>query len=86
MDNIYSAGIEIVKGIVEDWECTFKDGIKSNNYIGDIWGSLGGHPDYGFGSLTDGKRVAKDGSAEEDLGKREMVRRRQLSKRPFGKM
>ncbi len=44
--NIYNAGIEIVKGIVKAWDCTYKKGIKPTNYIGDIFGSLGGKPDF----------------------------------------
>ncbi|KAK0725206.1 purine nucleoside permease [Lasiosphaeris hirsuta] len=54
--NIYRAGIEIVKGILAKWDCTFAKGVKATNYIGDIFGSLGGHPDFGTGSLTEGKR------------------------------
>ncbi|KAJ2905806.1 hypothetical protein MKZ38_004267 [Zalerion maritima] len=56
-ENIYRAGIEVVKGILESWECTFKAGIKAENYIGDIFGSLGGVPDFGLGTLSDGEGV-----------------------------
>ncbi len=59
--NIYSAGIEIVKGVLKDWDCTFRDGVKPTNYIGDIFGSLGGNPDYGLGSITGGKPVLPGG-------------------------
>ncbi|KAK4177778.1 purine nucleoside permease [Triangularia setosa] len=55
--NIYLAGIEIVNGILKDWTPVFDKGIKPCNYIGDIWGSLGGDPDFGPGSLTNGERV-----------------------------
>ena len=61
IDNIYNAGIEIVKGILADWDYTFKAGIKPTNYIGDIFGSLGGKPDFGLGSITGGKPVMPGG-------------------------
>jgi len=48
--NIMLAGVEVVQGIVNNWEETFKDGIKPQNYIGDIFASLGGNPDFGLPS------------------------------------
>jgi purine nucleoside permease len=45
--NLYLAGIEVVSGILSGWDTTFKAGITPNNYIGDIFGSLGGTPDFG---------------------------------------
>lgn len=54
IDNIYNAGVAIATGILSNWECTFQTGIKPTNYIGDIFGSLGGQPDFGPGSLTNG--------------------------------
>ncbi len=54
VDNIYKAGVEIVKGILHGWNATFADGVKPTNYIGDIFGSLGGRPDFGPGSTTNG--------------------------------
>ncbi|KAL8627601.1 hypothetical protein Q9189_006692 [Teloschistes chrysophthalmus] len=50
LQNIYLAGVKVVEGILQNWESTFKMGIKPNNYIGDIFGSLGGAPDFGPGS------------------------------------
>ncbi|KAG2415917.1 hypothetical protein HFD88_007109 [Aspergillus terreus] len=47
VENLYRAGVEIVKGILDGWEETFAEGVKPSNYIGDIFGSLGGKPDYG---------------------------------------
>jgi hypothetical protein len=41
-----------VKGILKDWNRTFKKGIAPKNYIGDVLGSLGGNPDFGPGSTT----------------------------------
>ncbi|KND93812.1 Purine nucleoside permease [Tolypocladium ophioglossoides CBS 100239] len=85
IDNIYNAGIEIVKGIVKEWNCTFRRGISPANYIGDIFGSLGGRPDFGFGSLTGGKRVERAGRTG-DLAKLEMERRGQFGPRAVTKI
>ncbi|PNP74002.1 hypothetical protein FNYG_12630 [Fusarium nygamai] len=83
--NIFNAGIEIVKGILEDWDTTFKDGIRAENYIGDIFGSLGGEPDFGFGSLTHGHRIAPESKSSE-LANREMDRRRILTQKSLRKI
>ncbi|KAG7420401.1 Purine nucleoside permease [Fusarium oxysporum f. sp. rapae] len=83
--NIFNAGIEIVKGVIEDWDTTFKDGIRAENYIGDIFGSLGGEPDFGFGSLTHGERIAPDSKSSE-LANREMDRRRILTQKSMRKI
>lgn len=48
--NIYLAGIKVVEGILDNWNSTFSKGINATNYIGDIFGSLGGAPDFGPGS------------------------------------
>ncbi|KAL5606396.1 hypothetical protein BROUX41_002813 [Berkeleyomyces rouxiae] len=61
ISNLYNAGIKIVQGIVEKWDCTYKKGLQSTNYIGDIWGSLGGRPDFGPGSITGGYPVKAAG-------------------------
>ncbi|KAK4691042.1 hypothetical protein P7C71_g5878, partial [Lecanoromycetidae sp. Uapishka_2] len=45
--NLYLAGIEIINGIRAEWTSTFEAGIKPTNYIGDIFGTLGGVPDFG---------------------------------------
>ncbi|PHH93249.1 hypothetical protein CDD83_9519 [Cordyceps sp. RAO-2017] len=62
LDNMYRAGIEIVKGLVADWNSTFRRGIAPSNYLGDILGSLGGSPDFGPGSITGGKPVEPAGA------------------------
>ena len=85
IDNIFNAGVEVVKGIIKDWDCSFKSGVATNNYIGDIFGSLGGHPDFGYGSITGGKRVSPYGMSQ-GLARREMKRRSELGTRPFGKI
>ncbi|KAL8943375.1 MAG: hypothetical protein Q9216_001084 [Gyalolechia sp. 2 TL-2023] len=48
--NIYLAGVKVVQGVLGEWERTFEAGVKADNYIGDILGSLGGVPDFGPGS------------------------------------
>ena len=45
--NLALAGTPIVKGIIKEWEQTYKQGIKATNYIGDIYGSLSDVPDFG---------------------------------------
>ncbi|KAK4579953.1 hypothetical protein LTR86_000155 [Recurvomyces mirabilis] len=45
--NIYLAGIEVVNGILDGWNGTYAAGINATNYIGDIFGTLGGEPDFG---------------------------------------
>lgn len=49
--NIMLAGVEVVQGIVNGWEAIFEDGVKPQNYIGDIFASLGGKPDFGLPSM-----------------------------------
>lgn len=85
IDNIYNAGVKIVEGVVENWDCKFKDGVKADNYVGDIFGSLGGEPDFGFGSLTRGERVAPDGK-DTTLAMKEMDRRKVLTQKSLRKV
>ncbi|KFY83118.1 hypothetical protein V500_10164 [Pseudogymnoascus sp. VKM F-4518 (FW-2643)] len=61
IENIYRAGTPIVKGILAGWDKKFKKGIKPTNYIGDIFGTLGGAPDFGPGSIFEGVGYAKSG-------------------------
>ena len=44
--NLYLSGIKIVEGILHDWHEKLESGIKASNYIGDIYVSLGGTPDF----------------------------------------
>lgn len=73
VDNIYLAGVEIVKGVLENWDCTFAKGVTPTNYIGDVFGSLPGEPDFGPGSLTDGKGYRPGGNNTETKFKRRFV-------------
>ncbi|KAJ5630152.1 hypothetical protein N7528_003809 [Penicillium herquei] len=62
IDNIYLAGVKVVEGILSGWESTFAKGVKPRNYIGDIFGTLGGTPDFGPGpatALTEGDAFKK---------------------------
>ncbi|RFU33755.1 hypothetical protein B7463_g2528, partial [Scytalidium lignicola] len=77
--NLYIAGTPIIKGILENWEKTFEKGIKPKNYIGDIFGTLGGEPDFGPGSVFGGKPATV-----EDV--EIQLRKRTLAKRGLGKM
>ena len=39
-----------MQGILGEWTSTFEKGVEPGNYVGDIFGSLGGVPDFGPGS------------------------------------
>ncbi|KAJ7152265.1 purine nucleoside permease [Mycena crocata] len=56
--NLHLAGVKVVQGIVRDWRSTFARGIRPTNYFGDVFGSLGGEPDFGPGSLFAGGQAA----------------------------
>ncbi|KAL1581845.1 hypothetical protein WHR41_09316 [Cladosporium halotolerans] len=47
IQNIYLAGIKVVEGILDGWNATFSKGVAASNYIGDIFGTLGGEADFG---------------------------------------
>lgn len=51
VQNLYVAGIKVIRGIMDGWSETFEQGVVAQNYIGDIFGSLGGEPDFGPGSV-----------------------------------
>lgn len=60
--NLYNAGVQVVQGILQGWNSTFAHGVKPSNYIGDIFGTLGGQPDFGPGrkaSLEDAGALTK---------------------------
>ncbi len=73
IQNIYIAGVKVVQGILNEWDTTFAKGINATNYIGDIFGSLGGAPDFGPGSITMNQPVdlAEVGISRRDLYARE---------------
>ena len=49
--NLYNTGVKTVDGILADWSLKFEEGIKPDNYVGDIFGSLGGKPDFASSDL-----------------------------------
>ncbi|KAK7044677.1 purine nucleoside [Favolaschia claudopus] len=53
--NLHLAGVKVVQGIMNEWNSRYAKGIKPDNYIGDVFGSLGGNPDFGPGSIFGGK-------------------------------
>lgn len=59
LTNIYLAGIKVVEGILGEWETVFEVGVNATNYVGDIFGSLGGTPDFGPGSAFNNNPVTK---------------------------
>jgi purine nucleoside permease len=46
VENIHRVGIEVVRGILDGWENEFEKGIPADNYVGDIFGTLGGIPNF----------------------------------------
>lgn len=54
--NIYLAGVKVVMGILSEWDDVFEKGIEPSNYIGDIFDTLGGKPDFGLPSEYISKR------------------------------
>jgi purine nucleoside permease len=50
LENLYRVGRVVVKEIIDGWESTYREGVKATNYIGDIFGALGGTPDFGPGA------------------------------------
>jgi purine nucleoside permease len=73
IQNIYLAGIKVVEGILDGWSSSFEAGITATNYVGDIFGTLGGQPNFGPGSIF------ADGSAT--IQKRGAKRKRSMRKR-----
>jgi purine nucleoside permease len=52
IENIFIAGNAIVKDVLKNWNSIYKAGIKPENYIGDLFNSLGSaNPDIGTESI-----------------------------------
>ncbi|KAG8852526.1 hypothetical protein FRB96_008621 [Tulasnella sp. 330] len=62
IENIYLAGVKVVLGIVNGWDSTFERGVVPTNYVGDIFGSLGGTPDFGPGKTAEPTALKKRNS------------------------
>jgi purine nucleoside permease len=80
--NLYLAGTPVVKGILEGWKSKFEAGITPPNYIGDIFGTLGGAPDFGPGPQFRQKNPVtsfeKRSSDVEELSRRSAYRRHEM--------
>ncbi|KAI5362321.1 Putative purine nucleoside permease [Septoria linicola] len=50
IENIYRAGIEIVKDVVEQWNSTYAKGIAADNHVGDLFNSLGSEVEADIGT------------------------------------
>lgn len=72
--NIYLAGTPVIKGILENWQKTFQAGVAAPNYIGDIFGTLGGTPDFGPGPV-DTEDAAASFKREEVTSRAQMYKR-----------
>ncbi|KAJ7048653.1 purine nucleoside permease [Mycena amicta] len=44
--NLKIAGVKVVQMIVSGWANEFAKGVQATNYVGDVFGSLGGTPDF----------------------------------------
>lgn len=74
IQNIYLAGTPVVKGILSNWESKFEKGVTPSNYIGDIFGTLGGTPD--FGPAKSSASFKRDLEVEEVKDRRSMYKRK----------
>lgn len=71
VQNIYLAGVKVVEGILDGWNTTFAKGVNASNYLGDIFGTLGGTPDFGPGSIFNNNPVTKRSTIKRSVkGKR----------------
>ena len=75
IENIYLAGTPVVKGILSGWASKFEAGIKPTNYIGDIFGTLGGTPDFGPGNAFGGVPQTTDTEETSTVSRRDFYRK-----------
>lgn len=76
IENIYLAGTPVIKGILKNWEKTFEAGVNATNYIGDIFGTLGGIPDFGPGAqFGSAGLVTRDAEPAEIRDRRGLYRK-----------
>lgn len=49
LDNLYVGGWPFISDVIEHWEDIYSEGsaLRAENYVGDIFGTLGGKPDFG---------------------------------------
>ncbi|KAH8669496.1 purine nucleoside permease-domain-containing protein [Tricladium varicosporioides] len=60
LENLFNAGNPVVRGILAQWETKFAAGITPKNYIGDMFGTLGGKPDFGPGYQTNDNPITDE--------------------------
>lgn len=76
--NIYLAGIKVVEGILDNWHNRFRAGIEPTNYVGDVFGTLGGEPDFGPGNRFEGATVVASRKTLKGVAKRGVVMRAKI--------
>ncbi|KZF26169.1 NUP-domain-containing protein [Xylona heveae TC161] len=81
--NIYLAGVKVVQGILDNWNTTFAQGVNATNYIGDIFGTLGGVPDFGPGSIFGNETATISPLARRSLKAQAMAKRTVAHRRQF---
>lgn len=77
--NIYLTGIKIIEGILGKWETVFEAGVNATNYVGDIFGTLGGTPDFGPFSYDNDVLAKRDAMPIKDSA--ELVKRKIAARR-----
>lgn len=76
VQNVYLAGVKVVEGILSGWNSTFAVGVNATNYIGDVFGTLGGRRDSGPGAqANDNPVLAKRGVSRGTRGRIQRVER-----------
>ncbi|CRG87059.1 putative protein C285,05 [Talaromyces islandicus] len=75
IENIYKVGIHVVQGILNEWKETFERGVKPSNYIGDIFGTLSGTPNFGPGRA---QSLEESGALLTKRSRAELSKRRPL--------
>jgi hypothetical protein len=83
VQNLYVVGNPVVKGILREWKTKFEAGILATNYIGDIFGTLGGKPDFGPGEGFRQQNAVTDFEPIDLPQRRSPVDEEQLTKEDF---
>ncbi|KAF2714062.1 NUP-domain-containing protein [Pleomassaria siparia CBS 279.74] len=78
IQNIYLAGVKVVEGILGAWGTTFEQGINATNYVGDIFGTIGGTPDFGPGAIFEDDQASL---SRRGVGRRSVKRGTQMKGR-----
>ncbi|KAH9907550.1 purine nucleoside permease [Xylariomycetidae sp. FL2044] len=65
VENVYVAGHSIASGITGSWDEIYAAGVAPDNYIGDVWATLGNTPDFGPGRVSSGIPVVLPGASHD---------------------